>query len=157
MTVNTKKVTDRRELRFESLDDVVQEAENLASLEIEQLGNWSLGQILVHLAAAMNCSIDGFPFKAPLPIRLIAPLLFKKKFIYKAVPAGFQVPKGADDFSPGNTSNDEGLEAIKQAVARLGSETKRSPNPGLGELTTDEWNNFHCRHAEMHLSFLKAK
>ena len=41
---------ERRELSFASLNDVVAEAERLASGEVRTTGNHSFGQILEHLA-----------------------------------------------------------------------------------------------------------
>lgn len=43
MAINTARVTGRRQLRFESLDAVLADAEYLASVPTRQLGNWSLG------------------------------------------------------------------------------------------------------------------
>jgi hypothetical protein len=38
----------------------------------------------------------------------------------------------------------------------LKTEPRRKPSPLFGELTIDEWNQLHCRHAELHLSFIQA-
>ncbi len=43
---------------------------------------------------------------------------------------------------------------LRQAIHRLQTEEKRAPNPVLGKLTREEWDRLHCRHAELHLSFL---
>ncbi|MBX9787841.1 MAG: DUF1569 domain-containing protein [Pirellulales bacterium] len=32
-------------------------------------------------------------------------------------------------------------------------ETRRVPHPVIGRLSVDQWNRFHLRHAELHLSF----
>ena len=69
MTVKTKQVTGRRTLNYATLDDLLQDAEQLAESDITMLGNWSLGQILRHLAMTMNNTFDGFPFSAPSPRR----------------------------------------------------------------------------------------
>lgn len=58
---------------------------------------------------------------------------------------------------PGETSIDEGLGALRAAVARYKQETKRSPHPALGKLTPGEWIQFHLRHAELHMSFATPK
>ncbi len=156
MAVVTGKVAGRRELHFESLDELQQEAERLADGEIELLGNWSLAQILNHLTITMTNSLDGFPFRAPIPMRLVMPLMrlfMKKRFLTKSLPAGFQIPKNASAMVPGKTSTADALAALQAVIERLNAESKRSPNPFLGSLSVDEWNHFHLRHAEMHLSF----
>src|SRR5205807_8480410 len=53
------KVTGRRRLHFESLDEVLAEAERRAAGRYRRLGHWTLGQILMHLALAGDKSIDG--------------------------------------------------------------------------------------------------
>ena len=50
--INTKNVTERRKIRYESLDDVVAEAERMSGPDVHILGNWSPGQIHAHLAKA---------------------------------------------------------------------------------------------------------
>ena len=58
MTVDTKKVTQRREVRYDSYDDLLSDAEHLASGDVQTVGNWTLGQIFQHLAKTLNSSID---------------------------------------------------------------------------------------------------
>jgi len=65
MAVNTGKVTGRRAVAYESLDDVLVDAERLvAAPKVKMLGNWSLGQMLAHLAGGMHMSIDGTEHRA---------------------------------------------------------------------------------------------
>jgi hypothetical protein len=155
-TIETGKVTGRRQLHFHSLDDILAEVERLASSrEIRTLGNWSAGQIFQHLATVMNKSIDGFDHPLPGVVRVVLRLLFKQRFLTKPMEAGFKLPsKAATELIPSSTSLDEGLQSIRQAISRLRSETKRAPNAAVGPLTVEEWNQLHCRHAELHLGFL---
>ena len=51
--VNAKTVPGRRTVRFNSLDEVVADAERLvASPETKMLGNWPLEKLLMHLRHA---------------------------------------------------------------------------------------------------------
>jgi hypothetical protein len=154
MTVNTKTVAGRRALRFESCNDLLAEVERLGTVQVRLLGNWSLGQIFAHLARVMVCSIEGFPFKANPFVRFIAKVFFKKKFLTKPLPAGFQAPASAGALMPGETSTEAGLAEMRSAIARCQQETERVKHPFLGELTLAEWEMFYLRHAEMHLSFV---
>lgn len=54
MTVNTKKVSGRRELRFNSFNDLLAEAERLCAGEVKMLGNWTLAQMFEHIASGVN-------------------------------------------------------------------------------------------------------
>ncbi len=153
MSVNTKHVTTRRPLRYQALDDLLSDAERLASTNVKMVGNWSLGQVFDHLTRTMNASIDGFPFRGSWPMRMMLRLLMKKRFLTKGLPAGFEIPKQAEPLAPTATSTEEGFSALRSVIDRLRQEPKRAEHPFLGELTHDEWTEFHLRHAELHMSF----
>ncbi len=158
MAVNTKKVSSRRTVRYDSYQDLLNDAERLAAGEVLSLGNWSLGQILGHLSRAMEMSIDGAGFKAPWPVRLIVRLFFRQRLLSGPMPPGFRLPRYAEAaFLPGETSVEEGLAQLRRSVSRLKQETDRESHPVLGELSLDEWDSLHLRHAEMHMSFVVPK
>lgn len=159
MTVATKTVVGRRTLRFETLDDLLADVRTLAAGEVEMLGNWTLAQILGHLAVAYNGSIDGLDLKVPWLMKKMVRLFMKNRFLEKDVPAGFQIPekdKRALEPAP-TTTTEDALTALEAAVERLKTDPDRVEHPVLGRLTKDEWTKFHLRHAEMHLSFVKPK
>lgn len=154
MSVNTKTVEGRRELRFNSFDDLLADAEQLAGGEVKMLGNWSLAQIFTHLAAGINSNIDGSSFKAPFFMRLMAPLM-KKKFVYGGIPPGFKIPQGAQaQFMPADGAETEAaLGELRKAIERLRAAETLAGHPLFGKLTKEETVQFQLRHAEMHLSF----
>jgi hypothetical protein len=154
--IDTGKVTNRRQLHFNSLDDILADVDRLASSrEIRTLGNWSAGRILKHLATVMNKSIDGFDSLLPGVVRALFRLLMKQRFLTKPMGAGFKLPeRAAKELVPSETTLEEGLQSIRQAIKRLQTEQKRAPSAVLGPLTAEEWNQLHCRHCELHLSFL---
>ena len=153
--INTAKVANRRQLHFNSLDDIAAEVERLAAFkELRALGNWSSGQVLQHLASTMDNSIDGFPFFVPGPIKLVLRVFMKRRFLSKPMPPGFKLPRRAEKMLPGKTSWETALANFRDAMQRLKSETRRSPHPAFGPMTADEWEKIHCRHSELHLSFL---
>jgi hypothetical protein len=152
--VNVKTVEGRRTLTFQSLDDVVADAEKLVSSpQTKVLGNWSLGQLLMHLAGTMNASIDGIKFMAPWYIRLIGPFL-KGSVLKKGLSPGFNLPKEREAGAfPVPNSLQEALEKLQKGANRLKSEKATARHPAFGALTHEEWVRLHLRHAEMHLSF----
>jgi hypothetical protein len=154
--IETAKVTNRRQLHFNSLDDILADVERLAqSPEIKNLGNWPAGAVLGHLATSLNKSIDGFSNRPPAVVRVLCRAFFKRAFLTKPMSAGFKLPARAQaELYDASTTREAGLQALRQAIKRLQTETRRAPNPVVGELTREEWDQFHCRHCELHLSFL---
>jgi hypothetical protein len=154
--IDTKRVQRRRVLHFTSPAEILADAEELARYrQLRTLGNWSAGQIFQHLATTMNKSIDGFGTKLPGVVRFFMRLLFKRRFLTRPMPPGFRLPARAEKELVGpRVGVEEGLRSLRQAVARLQCEKNRSGNPVLGPLTAAEWNQLHCRHAELHLSFI---
>ncbi|MEQ1824389.1 MAG: DUF1569 domain-containing protein [Pirellula sp.] len=157
--VDTKKVGARRQLKFDSLEEISNEVERLARAKnLKTLGNWTSGQVLMHLAIVMHGAVDGMEVKIPLPMRWMMPIVLyfrKDKFLNAPMPAGFSLPKAAAKvLIPGPTSWEDGLVAIRTGLQRLQSRPKLAKHPFLGDLTEEEWTKVQCRHCELHLSFL---
>ncbi len=153
MAVDTKRVSSRRQLHFDSLDEVLADAEQMASRPVELLGNWSQGQIYMHVATVMQQSIDGLDFEPPWYLKIIGRLFLKGYTLKKGFPAGFQLPENTK-LRPSETSVEEGLAALRAGIERLKRESTRAISPLLGRMTAEEWNLLHQRHAELHFSFI---
>lgn len=155
MTVQTKTVAGRRKVAYESYEDLLADAEEMAHGVVQTLGNWSLAQIFTHLAASFEGSIDGLPFRAPWGVRLMASMM-KRKFLSQPLPAGFAIDQQArTKLEPNPTvSTNEALDALRFAVSRCQTEAQRASHPVFGNLSKDEWDQFNLRHAEMHMSFV---
>jgi Protein of unknown function (DUF1569) len=154
MAVDTKKVQGRRKLDYGSYKEMLADADHLAAAPIKTLGNWSAGQIFRHLAIVYNNSIDGFTFTMPLYIR-VAARMFKKRILAGSMPPGFNLPPdGAEAMVPGPTTTEEGLAELHAAVTRLQQQSRRARHPVFGELTNEEWDRIHLKHAGLHMSFL---
>ncbi len=146
----------RRALHFETLDEIVAEAERLDGVAYARVKKWSLGQNTEHVAKMMEGSLDGFGFRLPVVFRWVA-RLFKDRVLEGPMPAG--IKGGASKkFRPFLASDDvtdgAGIERLRRAVHRLKTEPQREPSPLLGELTREEWDRFHRTHAELHLGHL---
>jgi hypothetical protein len=145
-----------RKVRYESFEQIVSDAERAVREKSQTTGNWSLGRILEHLAIANDKTIDGFGFRAPLPIRMIGPL-FKKRLLKRGLTPGFQLSKQASAaLVPNETDAEAALDHLRKSFIRLHSESNREPHPFLGRLSIDESNRLCLRHAELHMSFVKA-
>jgi hypothetical protein len=154
--IDTTKVADRRQLHFSSLDDILADVDRLAKCkEIRTLGNWSAGQLLKHVGLAMHKSIDGFTNRPPWPVRFLIRLFFKGRFLNKPMAPGFKLPeRAAAELIPAGATLQEGLDCVRQGIHRLKTDPRRAPHAVFGKLTEDEWIRLHCRHCELHLSFL---
>ena len=156
MSINTKTVEDRREVEYASLEEFLAEAEQLADGEVLMLGNWTYGQLLGHLARALNASIDGFPGSLNVFMRTMAKLFMRKMLLKGPLPSGFKLPSAAEaEMVPADDiTTEEALDQLRAAVARQENETMRVPHLALGKLSVEQWNEAHLRHAEMHMSFV---
>jgi len=154
MAIDTKHAEGRRKVRYQSLDELLADAERFAQQEVHTLGNWSQGQIYQHIAHAMDSSIDGIDVALPAPVRWIISLLMKRKFLYKEIPSGYKAP--SKNLLPEETTVEAGLASLRQAIARQKAVPQRAHHPVFGNLGREEWDLFHLRHAEMHMSFIVA-
>lgn len=153
MTVNTKNVAGRRKLHYNSLDELLQDAERVAGDNVQMVGNWSAGQVMRHQAITMNFSIDGFPFQFPWVMRKVLGAFMKRRFLTKPLSSGFQIPSYATSVMPEPVAAADGRTELAAAIERLKNEPQRALHPGLEHLTAEEWEQFHLRHAELHMSF----
>ncbi len=157
MTVDTRRVRGRRRLHFSDLNEVVADVSSLHTRPHHLLGNWTLAQIAKHLGQVMHGSIDGSatPFQFPLLARVAGRLFLRPYFLHVAIPKGIRLPRTATKlfmFEDGDF--DDAMHRLETGVARLQQETARVPHPLLGCLSAAQWDKFHLRHAESHLSFV---
>ena len=123
MTVDSEQKLSRREVHYDSFDDLLDDAERLAAGRYQQIGNWSLGPILKHLATAMDGSIDGMPLKVPWFLKLLRPVI-KPRFLKGPFPSGFQLNKEAAAVlvADPSTTVREGMDAVREGWSVLGPE-----------------------------------
>ena len=157
MPVQTKSVTNRRDVTLHSYQEMMSEAESLAGQQVETLGNWSLAQIIEHLAKSLEGSIDGIDGQAPWLMRMFAQLFLRNRLLHGKLMPGFQIPdKLRSQFYPEKSvSVDEALQHLRKAIGRCENESQRARHPALGYLNQEEWDLFSLRHAEMHFSFVR--
>lgn len=156
MAVNTAQVSGRRKLHFADFSQLLADVDYVATHPCHTLGNWSVGQILDHLAVAANSPFDGYDgYQASWFTRhLIVPFI-KNNLLTKPMAAGFQIPKDATVMFPAtDTTPQAGYKRLKDALARFSNELPKYPHPILGDLAFQEWVAVTLRHAELHLSFI---
>jgi hypothetical protein len=153
--IQTHQAPKRRRLRFHSHSEVLAEVRSLASGPTRQLGNWSLPAICQHLATAMNLCIDGgVTFPVPLRTRILARLA-RRRILATGLPVGFKLPQqAATVLYPDPESVQAAIADMERAIGRLQSTDQRVAHPVLGSMNAAQWDLFHLRHAELHLSFI---
>lgn len=163
MTVDTKSV-QRRTLRLDSLDALLREAKQLVEAErsgtLIARGNWTLGQMLGHLAAWTDYPYDGYPAEFRPPPWLLRVLLksMKKKFLTQSLPVGMRLPKVKQGtFGTELLSTEEGLRRLTRSVERLRAGPPSMANPVFGPMTHEEWTAIMLRHGELHCSFFAPR
>lgn len=155
MTIKTGKVTGRRQIRFEDLDLMQDYATSVSSRPGKTLGNWSVAQILDHLANSMRAAYEGPEVRAPWFVRLIIAPLIKPRFLSNGMPAGFALPKEMKHFMPDDDATTAtALEKLRLWIDRLKKEAPSRAHPAFGRLTHADWIRLHLRHGELHLSFI---
>ena len=149
---------ERRRLHFDSLKEILDDAESLGAGEIRTSGNWAASKIIDHVARVIEKSVDGFPqeARAPLPLRLLGPLL-KGRSLRKTLPAGLKIPRGFKVIVPDEgVTLDEAMGRLRRVVQRVeGGEQMTRRSPLFGRMSHDDWRRLHCRHAELHFSFMR--
>ena len=155
--IKTSRVKDRRTLQFESIQELVDDVLRLDGGVVRASGNWSAAQIVQHVAKLINFSIDGFPAKAPLMLRIVGRLI-RNRSLNKTLPAGLKFPSTFTFLVPDDDITwDEAVTFLRESVGRLQHDRMGAPSPVLGPLSHEEWERLHCRHAEMHFSFMHGE
>jgi hypothetical protein len=148
-------MTERRQLFFAGLEEVMPEVERLAA-GYKAVGQWSLGQICNHLTASFNFVTVGVsgssPSNAPEDPRLA--LIRTRFFRAGRFPDGKSAP--VSELVPGTGLDDRAeAEALCDALARFDLATGPCrAHPFLGSMTKEEWSRFQCLHAAHHLGFV---
>jgi hypothetical protein len=156
--VNTGKVSGRRVLRFETIDQMLADVDRLVGAEhegrLKKLGNWTLGQTLGHLACWAEYAYTPAPLKVPFFIRWILKFQ-KKKYLYGAMAAGVRIPGTKDGtLATEPMPLDEALPRLRRVMERLKVEAPTVPSQAFGPLTHEEGIALNLRHAELHLGFM---
>jgi hypothetical protein len=146
----------RRTLTFKNLDDLVSDLQSVSTVGIGSSGGWTPAQNVEHVARGIDTSIDGFTFTVPLPMRILGRLI-KGRVLTKGIPAGkIKIPPAAQAaFCPGpETRFEDAAKHLTDAVERAKRKKMTAVSPIFGKLSHEQWVALHCRHAEMHFSFL---
>lgn len=157
-SIDTKKA-ERRQLRFESIDDCLTEINRIGEAAeqgtLTTFGNWTAGQVLAHVAAWIEYGYEGYPIKPPpFFVRWFLRLQLKS-ILKKGVPAGVRIP-GVKNGTTGQDGMEipAALDRVRAALDRLTKEDGTHDSPAFGKMDHGDRILLNLRHAELHLSFL---
>jgi hypothetical protein len=156
-------MTMRKDLRFNNLQEVLDDLDGLVLNGYVATKNWDLSQTCEHLADWMTFPIDGFP-KSPMVISLIVGLLrvtrgrallqkmiSEQRMAYNQPTIPQTVHKPTQDFHPS-------VERLRKAIHRLRDHHGYiHPSPLFGPLTQEELVSLQLAHCAHHLSLLTPK
>lgn len=153
----------RRDLTFTTyqavLDDLVELRKGHEAGTLAVTGNWDAGAILRHLAIPMECSMDGFPRKPPLFMRLLGrwilrPIVLRKK----RFDPGVRLDKRTESAIWKSVPFETGFAHFEAQLKRLIAGAKMPHAHVLfGPMTQQQWNEFHLKHCALHMAFMWPK
>lgn len=145
----------RRELHFENLDQILTDAVEITSGGYTTTGQWTGAQIITHVAGLIGVANRGADFAVPLPLRIVGRLL--KPLHARPLKPGITMPKMARPSlaPPTDTTLDQAITLLRNEVNEANNKPMSYPSPIFGRLTHDQWVALHCRHAELHFSFIR--
>lgn len=148
---------ERRELKFNSLDEVVAEAERLAAGEVRTTGSHTFAEILNHLAISQDAAAGRK--QAPPPpffMKLMLPFIRMMVLNGKPLKPGIKLPaKGESFFWPDkNIDLPTALTNLKESTQYYQTNGALEKHPFFGKMSAEVSEDFNCRHAALHLSFV---
>jgi hypothetical protein len=150
-----------RKIQLATIDDVLAELDRISQADKEgrlrSTGNWTVGQILAHVAAWIDYGYTGYPVKPPpFPFNFILRWM-GKRILKKGMRPGVRIPGVKDGtFGQEQIATDVGMERLRKAFLRLkNGEQCKYDSPAFGPMSHDDRILLNLRHAELHLGFIQ--
>jgi hypothetical protein len=145
----------RRELRFDSFDEVMPDVERLLEGHTT-VGGWSLGQICRHLSTVARRVVD-MPASTPAdPSQWVGEGRKRQVFETGRLPEG--LPGPPEIMPPEGLDGRVEAEGLRLALAHfLASPGPAIPHRLFGPLSREEWHRVQLIHLAHHLSFAVPK
>lgn len=157
------KSVERREVEYQSLDEMMDDVRNLLSKGYQAKGNWNLSQSCAHVADWMSYPMDGYP-RPGMFGRMMLWLMkvtvgpgMRKNILEKGFKPGLptdpkSVPK-ADQYEEQDVVNK--LQDVVDRWKKFNGQVHDSPI--FGPMDKETAIRFHLLHASHHFGFLFPK
>lgn len=146
----------RRELFFNSMDEIRSELDRLAGVPVETSGNFDFAQIVEHLARSLDVISGHLPvITINFPTRVLARMTLPW-VLRGPLPSGFRLNRTmqsllwTSDFVLVPTA----MLHFDEALERYRNAHRLPPHPYFGDLTRPQHDRLQCLHCAMHLSFV---
>jgi hypothetical protein len=150
----------RRFLRLESLEALREELDRIESADragmLKATGDWTPGQILMHLAAWIDYGYEGYPMKRlPFFLRWILRRSLPR-MLRSGMRSGVRIPGVKEGtYGQADESTEVALAKYRKSIDRLGrGDPCLHDSPAFGPMSSEDRIRLNLRHAELHLSFL---
>lgn len=153
----------KRPLKYDRLDQMMEDVNALLASGYVSNGNWTLGQACSHVADWMRFPMDGFP-TPPWPIRIILwgmkhtiASRVKRKILAEGFKGGMQTaPETVPN--PSEVTDRAGIDKLQGVVDQLAAHTgELHPSPLFGELDHAMHVTVTLLHAEHHFGYLEPQ
>ncbi|MEM6459437.1 MAG: DUF1569 domain-containing protein [Planctomycetota bacterium] len=150
------KLSERRDLHFDSLAEVLADAEATAAASPRTTGNWSAGQVYHHVAFGIEMMSKGVDVPVTLRMKVFGRGLRLFGMHVKPIDPGINPPaKVAAVFRPpDDVTLEAGLQKLRDEIAYAQEHGLTHPSPLFGRMSADDAVAMQCRHAELHFSFV---
>lgn len=150
---------ERRDLTFNSLDEIFADVKALPAEGLTASGNWTPAENVEHVGKVIGFATHGFPdVKPPKMMKFIFTTLMKiagGKLLKMKIKPGVKLSAGMDALLPEKgVSWDVAVRRMEKNIADAKEHKMTHPSPIAGHLGHEKWTLLHCRHAELHLSFI---
>ena len=151
-----------RDVRFQTLDDILADARAMLDRPVRSLGNWTPAQIVDHVGIPIRGATDGFgdvrlPWHSRLFFRVVM-AVYPAMFLKNKFPKGIKFPKGTEAFFSPRPADaitlQQAVDELATTVERAKRERMSHPSPLVGPLSHEQWEQLHCRHAELHFALV---
>ena len=149
-------MSNRRELVFSSLDEVLSDVTQLAQGKVRNSGQNNFPNIVRHLAITNDLVVgERTPPKLPLMMRLFMPFM-RSSILNGPVKPGFKLPSDMQAFFWPDSSieTDAAIKQLSDSIDRYKTKGPLPVHPLFGKATRQQVDGLILKHAAMHLSFV---
>ena len=151
----------RRSLRLSTLDEILQDAEAITAGPHHTTADWTAAQNIWHVTFLIDGAVNGIPIRMPFFVPWVMRLVMKRRALARGFPTGLQPPavlrkRVKPIMPPADVTLEDALAYLRSSVAAASKPGAMThPSPVFGPMTHAQWLQFHCRHAELHFSFIQ--